>query len=426
VHLQRTHAIPFLFVYSISMTKADTASEAREAAVAALQAAIAKSKILAGSASQQAAVFAALVAKWSAELAQVAGPAVAAAGHGVHAAAIAAADGATAINTDSLTAAGRTWREHEPRNYVADGVIALLAARVLVALNAIGDAALHELLHSSTVFARAGLVVTMTQGWLAAYVYRGTLLRELPKDRSEQLQQIAKNSLSLPPVFWVSTALSGLVSLQASKELGSGAIRKVLQVRLRVLVLLFGAYMAMVPKAQERARRSLMQLQDSMPPEVARTLSTSWSNFQVATRWTATNAGWAAKAAASAAATATVAATGAAAAGVATATAAARSKAGGKTSSSPEKVAHGLEADEARPRVESSPPLFRGGADPEDTDGTGSNDNAGPLVGPSNLVGPANEHDAPLFGGGNADVGNDGMDVDGQAMTGTKHITPTK
>jgi len=300
------------------MTKADKAAEAQKAALAALQTAVAKSKVFACSTSQHAAVFAALAAKWSKEFGQhaavfaalaakwskefarVAVPAIVATRDGVQAAAICAADGATAISAKALIDACCTWRTQEPRNYVADGVITLLGARVLVALNAIADAALHELLHSPTALARSGLAVTVTQGWLAAYIYRGALLRDLPKDRSEQLQQIAQNSLKLPASFWVPTALSGLVSLHASKELSASVVRKVLNARLRVLMLLFAAYMGMAPKAQEQARRSFVQLQDSIPPEVTRALTTTFQNCQVATHWTCRNAGRAAKAAASA------------------------------------------------------------------------------------------------------------------------------
>lgn len=207
--------------------------------------------------------------------------------------------------------------------------VGLLSLKLLTALGAVGDAAICELLHSRTTLCRIGLCMALAPGWLLAFAHRDILLKDMGRrplgslpaiaeaaeaddalfphagaagtalaaaiqaDASKGLSvtsmpsslewhlQLVQNLRCLPPYFWLAACVSGAISLQAAKEFAVGAVHKVLQVRLR-FVLLVSVLLPLL--SQVREEEVLVNYFERLPPAAARVLTNLWYNSQAAAR----------------------------------------------------------------------------------------------------------------------------------------------
>lgn len=178
---------------------------------------------------------------------------------------------------------------------------AFLAARLVGAVNGIGDAAIGELLYGQSLLSRLGLVAAVTPGWLALVLYRNVLLKDIQlppgwsyggslagtsDDEDVKLQTaalLARNARCLPPAFWLAVSVSGAVSLQVVRDSVSRIVRSVLRIRFPVL-LVFAAAFAANRAGKERLLSGVTQAVQRLPPSVADPLRNSLDKLQVASR----------------------------------------------------------------------------------------------------------------------------------------------
>jgi len=185
----------------------------------------------------------------------------------------------------------------------------VLALRLVAALNAVGDAAISELLHGRTALSQFCLLAAVLPGWLAVYHYRKPLLQDLypprPSDQRQggsqepgaapagestlvaRIQAAAvftRNARRMPRAFWLATSVSAAVALQVAKEVSSRAIRGVLRTRLRLLLGLALVYGFAKGGGKERAVEALAHISDTLSPAAETALATAWYQLQVASR----------------------------------------------------------------------------------------------------------------------------------------------
>jgi hypothetical protein len=166
-----------------------------------------------------------------------------------------------------------------PRSAVFAATI--LALRLIAAVNAIGDAAIDEMLHGRTLLSKVGLMSATMPGCLAVYHYRHALLADLPRSSSEagessgallslqKVEVLARNSRRMPPAFWLSIAISGSVALQVAKKISSRAIRGVLRFRMKLLLSLAALYVAFSRFDTDWASRLVLRWGRWLPPPAA-------------------------------------------------------------------------------------------------------------------------------------------------------------
>lgn len=119
-----------------------------------------------------------------------------------------------------------------PASAIAVFVVGLKVIRVL---NKIIDVALAELLSRQGIIARLLLVHTSCAGWAAVYGYWGAITRNLDavtdrgvgvlEGETNWLVQLIRNLKRLPAIFWYSTMVSSLISLQQLQTFGKKSMR---------------------------------------------------------------------------------------------------------------------------------------------------------------------------------------------------------
>lgn len=179
----------------------------------------------------------------------------------------------------------------ELRRMPRSAVIAasVLALRLVAAVNAIGDAAIDEMLHGRTLVSKFGLAAAALPGWLALYHYRHALMVDLPTSPRngeaklgsgallslQKLEVMARNSRRLPPAFWLSIAVSGSVALQVAKQVTSRTIRGVLRFRMKLLLSLAALHFLYSRFDEEWARKFLTRCLDALPAPMAEAFSSA-------------------------------------------------------------------------------------------------------------------------------------------------------
>mmetsp|Transcript_44569 Transcript_44569/g.83660 ORF Transcript_44569/g.83660 Transcript_44569/m.83660 type:complete len:538 (+) Transcript_44569:36-1649(+) len=189
-----------------------------------------------------------------------------------------------------------------PRCAVAAAM--LVSLRVITTLNALTDVAIKELLHGRSTVSRAGLAAAIFPGWLVIYHHRRNLLEDVfvdsrgvadagdvdfefsACDRLQWHTKLARNLLRMPPLFWLTTSISGVITLQMLRDLGAKAVHRVLHMRLRMLLAgttavsllltsdkVIGCCHNFIALAAER-------YVESLPPDRARAISTAWYQLQ--------------------------------------------------------------------------------------------------------------------------------------------------
>lgn len=199
------------------------------------------------------------------------------------------------------------WSEVRLMPMPAVAVASLLALRLVVALNSIGDALIDELLHGHTAFSRCCLMTAVAPGLLAICQNRDALLQELPtavvhvsprlssvgtdpaSDSSPRVPPqaavlLARNLRCMPPAFWLAICPSMAVSLQVMKWLSLRTIRGVLHARLRWLLCAAIACAIATGRGRERAIMPAAGLSEALPPGVSKALCTIWYRLQALTR----------------------------------------------------------------------------------------------------------------------------------------------
>jgi len=127
---------------------------------------------------------------------------------------------------------------------------AFLSLRALSALSDIADTLLHELVCGTSLLARSAGLMLALPGWLAVWHFRSLFLQEfrsIPFNAQGQVQaggaatvrlaQALRVARCLPPVFWLSVAMSGAIATQLARILGKRGFHVVLRTRARGLVL---------------------------------------------------------------------------------------------------------------------------------------------------------------------------------------------
>lgn len=160
----------------------------------------------------------------------------------------------------------------------AVGGVAVIALRLLAAIDACINQILIEAFYTKTFISRATLVAMAVPGYVAAALYMRKLGR-LPQE-VEPLD-LAAGARCLPPAFWVMAVSSGAVTIKALTEIANGIVRRVFSIRLRTLILAAAISGGLQHPA---VRQRFLEVSHRIPPNLLQNIEDLWFKFQSGTR----------------------------------------------------------------------------------------------------------------------------------------------
>lgn len=160
----------------------------------------------------------------------------------------------------------------------AVGGAAVIALRLIAAIDACITQILEEAFYPKAFIGRAAFVGMAVPGYVAAALY----VRKLGKkaDEGEPLD-LSAGARCLPPAFWVMAVASGTVTITALKEITNKIVRRVFDIRLRTLIL---AAAISVGLQHPAVHQRYLAVSQRIPQGLAQRIEDFWVKFQAGTR----------------------------------------------------------------------------------------------------------------------------------------------